>query len=52
MHQMQMLCKTIYRFCYLKEAQELGQQVGSYQFLTNKNAKNPEKLLTRYWELS
>lgn len=34
--------KKFIDFALSKEVQELGQQVGSYQFLTNKNAKNPE----------
>lgn len=34
--------KMFVDFCLTKKAQELGQTVGSYQFLTNKDAKSPE----------
>lgn len=35
--------KEFIDWCLTKEAQELGQTVGSYQFLTNPNASNPEQ---------
>ncbi len=34
--------KLFIDFCLSKKAQELGQTVGSFQFLTNKDAKSPE----------
>jgi iron(III) transport system substrate-binding protein len=35
--------KKFIDWCLTKEAQELGQTAGSYQFLTNPNAKTPEQ---------
>ncbi len=38
--------KMFVDWCLSKEAQELGKTVGSFQFLTNKNAEPPEQALS------
>ncbi len=38
----QKAAKMFVDFCLSKKGQEIGQAVGSYQFLTNKTAKSPE----------